>query len=67
MKTNGRTRWTAKDGWNLRNYRLIMGWSQTELAEQLGCNQATVSRIEHGYAPSKTIRILIKHIAKETA
>ena len=33
----------------LRRYRLSRGWSQTQLAQQVGLRQATISRIENGH------------------
>jgi transcriptional regulator with XRE-family HTH domain len=65
MKTNGV--WTAKDGRRLLEFRKRQKWSQENMADQLGCNQATVSRIEHGYPPPRPIRRLIEILTKETA
>lgn len=55
--------WTATDGASLKAFREnVLGWSQGRLAEELGCDQSTVSRIEGGDQPSRPIRRLIEII-----
>lgn len=52
--------WDAAAGADLRKYRTeILKWPQGRLAEELGCDQSTVSRIEAGDPPSKPIFHLI--------
>lgn len=58
-KPNGRT-WTEKDAKRLRAFRKRREWSQKQLAVELSCDQATVSRIECGYPPPGPIRKLIE-------
>lgn len=49
-------------------FRKKRGWSQTELAEHLGVNQATVSRWESkGLPPSVTAHALVSRIVDEAA
>lgn len=51
--------WDAKAGADLKEFRLKLKWSQRRLAEELGCDQSTVSRIETGETPNGAIRRLI--------
>lgn len=52
----------------LELFRQERGWSQAQLAEHLGVNQSTVSRIETGAAePSKPVRRLIGILLSEAA
>lgn len=43
--------------------RKANGWSQSDLAEQLGVDQATVSRIERGSVISGPLQILLSNLA----
>lgn len=45
---------------NARDLRTKLNWSQKEMADYLGCDQATVSRIENGQEPSGPIGRLLK-------
>jgi transcriptional regulator with XRE-family HTH domain len=40
--------------------RTARNWSQTQMAEYLGCDQSTVSRIEAGASPSGPILRLLE-------
>lgn len=52
--------WTAESGADLKDFRVRKGWSQARLAEELGCDQTTVSRIEQGILPpSRSVLRLI--------
>lgn len=42
-------------------------WSQQQLADELGVDQATVSRIENGAEPSKPVRRLLAILVDEIA
>ncbi len=64
-KPNGDT-WTTKDGKRLRAFRKGREWSQIQLAIELGCDQATVSRIEDGKPPGRSVRKLIEILTRET-
>lgn len=37
----------------LRRYRLSRGWTQTQLAQQAGLRQATISQIENGHGATR--------------
>ena len=52
---------------SITRLRKRLGLSQAEFADQLGLHQATVSRLEAGYEPSKTVLLLLKHLAKVEA
>lgn len=43
----------------IKTFREARGWSQQELAAELGVDQATVSRIERGAEPSKPVKRLL--------
>ena len=48
----------------IKALRVARHWSQQDLAEQLGVDQATVSRIERGAAePSGPVNRLLLHLA----
>ena len=47
----------------IKSLRAKLGLSQQELAEKLGVNQATVSRIEAGKTPSRPVARLLEIIA----
>lgn len=64
-KTNGAP-WNSKDGKRLRAFRQGRKWSQMQLAIELGCDQATVSRIEDGRPPARAVRKLIEMLTRET-
>lgn len=50
----------------IKSLRESREWSQQQLADQLGVDQGTVSRIERGVAePSKSARLLLERIAAE--
>lgn len=49
----------------LRGFRLREGWTQTEVAEKIGINQANLSKMEHGKRPigktmAKKLAVLFK-------
>lgn len=48
-----------------RTLRKELGWSQKEVGEYLGCDQATVSRIENGFEPSGPISRLIDALERD--
>ncbi len=58
--------WDANAGADLRKFREERRWSQWRLAEYLGCDQSTVSRIEAGDPPSGPVSRLIR-ILREAA
>ena len=39
----------------LRRTRLSRGWSQTQLAQQAGLRQATISQIENGHGATRML------------
>jgi DNA-binding XRE family transcriptional regulator len=41
----------SETGAALRGFRLREGWTQAELAEKVGTNQANLSKMEHGKRP----------------
>lgn len=47
-------------GEKLRALRESLGWSQTELAEQLDTSQVTVSQLETGDRPVPHLEIAVK-------
>ncbi|TJV51119.1 MAG: helix-turn-helix transcriptional regulator [Mesorhizobium sp.] len=47
------------DPGQVKAFREAHGWSQQQLASELGVDQATVSRIENGAEPSKPVRRLL--------
>jgi transcriptional regulator with XRE-family HTH domain len=48
-------------GEEIRQMRVAMGWSQRQLGEHLGIEQATVSRLENGeWEPSRPVRRLLE-------
>ena len=48
-------------GEDIRQMRLARGWSQRQLGEHLGIEQATVSRLENGeWQPSGPVRRLLE-------
>lgn len=65
MGQNGAAPWTEKDAKRLKVFRIGREWSQARLAEELGCDQGTVSRIEGGYPPPRPIRRLIEILTNE--
>lgn len=52
---------------NVELLRKSVGWSQTDMANYLGCKQSTVSRIEAGHSPSgpagRLLAVLVTEIA----
>jgi transcriptional regulator with XRE-family HTH domain len=48
-----------------RTLRNELGWSQKEVSEYLGCDQATVSRIENGQEPSGPISRLMDALERD--
>ena len=50
---------------DIERKRKERGWSQAELAERLGVDQSTVSRIETGQTPSKPVQKLLDTIFAE--
>lgn len=51
----------------IKNFRKGRGWSQSDLAEQLGVDQATVSRIERGGAMAGPVSKLLEKLMSEPA
>lgn len=52
----------------IKSFRESRGWNQQKLAEELGIDQATVSRIERGAAqPSGPVARLLERIMSTTA
>ena len=49
----------------IKSFRESRGLSQKELADRLGVNQATVSRIENGATIPKPVAILLDHLMSE--
>lgn len=48
-----------------RSLRTRLGWSQKDVAEYIGCDQATVSRIENGQEPSGPIGRMFEVLARD--
>lgn len=46
--------------------RKALGWTQQQLAAEIGVDQATVSRIENGAEPRGPVRVLLKHLLSQT-
>lgn len=46
----------------IKSFREARGWSQSELAKQLGCDQATVSRMERGASVARPIELLLMRL-----
>jgi transcriptional regulator with XRE-family HTH domain len=46
----------------IKKYREDKGLSQQALAEKLGVDQATVSRIENGAVPARPVAILLQSL-----
>ncbi|MCV0395441.1 MAG: helix-turn-helix domain-containing protein [Rhizobiaceae bacterium] len=52
----------------IKSFRESRGWSQARLAEELGIDQTTVSRIETGATePSKPVARLLQFLMSEPA
>ena len=49
----------------IKSFRETRGWSQQDLATELGIDQATVSRIERGTEPSKPVKLLLERLMTE--
>jgi DNA-binding transcriptional regulator YiaG len=49
----------------IKSFRESRGLSQKELADRLGVNQATVSRIENGAVVPKPVAILLERLMSE--
>jgi len=50
---------------DIKNIRIARGWSQAEMADALGVNQATVSRIENGEVITGPVLRLLQIFAAE--
>lgn len=48
----------------LTELRTRLGWSQTRLAEELGVNQSTVSRLERRGSVPRVIRLALERLEK---
>lgn len=59
--------WTVAEGEKLRKFRTAREWSQARLAEEIGCDQSTVSRIENGEPPNRAVRMHIERVCAEVA
>lgn len=51
----------------IKSFREARGWSQSELAKQLGCDQATVSRMERGASVARPIELLLVRLVSDFA
>jgi len=51
----------------IKSFREAQGWSQSELAKQLGCDQATVSRMERGAVVARPIELLLQRLVGDFA
>jgi transcriptional regulator with XRE-family HTH domain len=49
----------------IRLLRERRGWNQQQLAERLGIDQTTVSRLENGVEPSGPVRLLLQRLLEE--
>jgi len=49
----------------IKSFRKSRGWSQSDLAEQLGVDQATVSRIENGTPMAGPVDRLLRKLMAE--
>lgn len=49
----------------IKSFRERHEWSQQQLAEQLGVDQATVSRMENGVEPRGPVRRLLERMMAE--
>ncbi len=67
MNRSSSLEWTLDDGHRLRMFRLNQSLSQETMAERLGCSQETLSRIERGRPPSKSVWLLIQAITRVPA
>lgn len=52
---------------DVKSIRTSLEWSQSRLAEYLGCDQATISRIENGGRITGPIRRLLEGLKAEAA
>jgi len=52
---------------DVKSIRAELGWSQARLAMYLGCDQATVSRIENGGRITGPIQRLLEGLKAEAA
>lgn len=50
---------------DIKSFRETQGWSQQDLADRLGIDQATVSRIERGAEPSGPVKRLLDIIISD--
>jgi transcriptional regulator with XRE-family HTH domain len=46
----------------IKSFRERLEWSQQQLAEELGVDQATVSRMENGVEPRGPVRRLLERL-----
>lgn len=53
------------DAAQIKAIRDIRGWSQQKLADELGVDQATVSRLERGADPSGPVLRLLDRLQNE--
>lgn len=51
----------------IKTFRKACGWSQSDLAERLGVDQATVSRIERGGSMAGPVSKLLEKLMAEPA
>lgn len=52
---------------DVKAFREAKEWSQQRMADELGVDQATVSRIERGSQPSGPVKRLLERLMTETA
>ena len=53
------------DSGRVKAFREARGWSQQQLAAEIGVDQATISRIENGIEPRRPIWILLSRMMEE--
>ena len=58
---------TEFDSARVKAFREARGWSQQQLAAEIGVDQATVSRMENGIEPRKALWILLTKVMAETS
>lgn len=57
---------TEFDSAQVKAFREARGWSQQQLAAEIGVDQATVSRMENGIEPRRALWILLTKVMAET-
>lgn len=49
---------------DVKSLRERFGWTQDQMALELGCDRSTVSRMEAGQEPSGATKILLRQLAQ---